>query len=264
MTSESTLSPAPAAPQRRRPTIRSAQVVRIDDLGPRLRRVTFGGEAMAGFSEPRPGAHMKLFFGDLPADWRPEPGGVRPLARTYTPRRFDALRNELEVEFVMHGEGVASSWAAQVQVGDTLKLAGPGGGHDVSNEWKHVVLLVDETALPAAGMIIDALPEGCVVTLVGEVEDAQDELLPSQRPVHHLTWLHRAPTGAAPGALLQNMAQTLALTPDAQWFVACEATAMRAIKSALLTERGLNREQLISRGYWKLGATDHPDQDTGD
>jgi NADPH-dependent ferric siderophore reductase len=89
-------------------------------------------------------------------------------------------------------------------------------------------------------------------------------LVPSQRPVHHLTWLHRAPTGAAPGALLQEMAKTLPLTHHAQWFVACEATAMRAIKSTLLNDRGLNREQLISRGYWKLGATDHPDQDTGD
>lgn len=255
---------ATAPPARRRPTLRAVHVVRIDELGPRLRRITFGGETLAGFAAPRPGAHLKLFFGDLPADWRPEPGGLRPLARTYTPRRFDAQRNELEVEFVLHGDGVASTWAAQAQVGTPLTLAGPGGGHDISSDWTHVVLLVDETALPAAGMIMDALPEGCSVTLVGEVDDAQDERVPSQRPVQHLTWLHRGPTGAAPGALLQALANTMALPPDAQWFVACEAGAMRAIKSTLLTERRLNRDQLISRGYWKLGATDHPDQDTGD
>ena len=29
-------------------------------------------------------------------------------------------------------------------------------------------------------------------------------------------------------------------------------------------ERGLDREQLYTRGYWKLGVADHPDHDTGE
>ena len=28
--------------------------------------------------------------------------------------------------------------------------------------------------------------------------------------------------------------------------------------------RGLDREQLYTRGYWKLGVSDHPDHDTGE
>jgi len=29
-------------------------------------------------------------------------------------------------------------------------------------------------------------------------------------------------------------------------------------------ERGMDRQQLYTRGYWKLGAADHPDHDTGE
>ena len=258
-------STRPAGPAgRRRPTIRPVKVQRITELGPRLRRVTFGGASLSGFQMPRPGAHLKLFFGEVSPDAFADPNAPRPVARTYTPRRFDPVENELDVEFVLHGDGVASDWAAKASVGDDLLLAGPGGGHDISSDCTEMVLLVDETALPAAGMIIDALPANCQVTLVAEVQDAQDELVPSARSVQRVQWLHRLPVEAEPGSLLLAAARRLSPGADAQWFIACEAGAMRAIKTELLKERDLPREQLITRGYWKVGATDHPDRDTGD
>jgi NADPH-dependent ferric siderophore reductase len=39
---------------------------------------------------------------------------------------------------------------------------------------------------------------------------------------------------------------------------------MRAVRRHRLGERGLVRDQLYTRGYWKLGAADHPDHDTGE
>ena len=143
-------------------------------------------------------------------------------------------------------------------------MAGPGGGHDFEPGLRRLVLLADESALPAAGMIIDAVPAECHVTLVAEVEDAADQILPSPRRVDTLHWLHRQPTSAAPGSLLLDAVRSMPLDESAQWWVACEAGAMRAIKSHLTAERGLDRSHLISRGYWKQGAADHPDQDTGD
>jgi NADPH-dependent ferric siderophore reductase len=32
----------------------------------------------------------------------------------------------------------------------------------------------------------------------------------------------------------------------------------------LLDERGMDRQQLYTWGYWKLGVADHPDHDTGE
>ncbi|MGB0134697.1 siderophore-interacting protein [Dokdonella sp.] len=251
-------------PARRRPVLRPVEVVRIEDPGPRLRRVTFGGSNLQGFGPARPGAHIKLFFAEMPADWRPEPGQPRPPARTYTPRSFDAARNELVVEFVRHGAGMASDWAENAQLGDRITVAGPGGGHDFEPGLRRLVILADESALPAAGMIIDAVPADCHVTLVAEVVDAADQILPSQRLVDSMHWLHRLPTNAQPGSLLLDAARSIQIDDSAQWWVACEAVAMRAIKAHLTGERGLDRNRLISRGYWKQGATDHPDHDTGE
>ncbi len=47
-------------------------------------------------------------------------------------------------------------------------------------------------------------------------------------------------------------------------YVACEADAMRGIRRHLLVERALPREWVTTRGYWKQGATDHPDRDYGE
>jgi NADPH-dependent ferric siderophore reductase len=46
-------------------------------------------------------------------------------------------------------------------------------------------------------------------------------------------------------------------------YVACEAGAMRRIRRHLLTERNLSRDHVVTRGYWRLGETDHPDGDYG-
>jgi NADPH-dependent ferric siderophore reductase len=38
---------------------------------------------------------------------------------------------------------------------------------------------------------------------------------------------------------------------------------MRRIRRHLLAERALNRDHVVTRGYWKLGEVDHPDGDYG-
>ena len=151
----------------------------IEDLSPRMRRITFHGDSLEGFGPPKPGSHIKLFFGDLPPDWQPVPGQPRPTSRTYTPRHFDPVRRELVVDFVRHGEGVASEWAEQARIGSPLMIAGPGGGQVFPEDLRHLVLLADESALPAVGTILDSLPPHCLVTLLAEVEDASDQRKPS-------------------------------------------------------------------------------------
>ncbi len=252
------------APVRRKPILRPVSVRAIEDLGPRMRRVTFFGDSLEGFGPAKPGSHIKLFFGDLPLDWQPQPGQPRPIARTYTPRHFDPVRRELVIDFVRHGEGVAAQWAEQARIGSTLLIAGPGGGQVFPQELRHLLLLVDESALPAAGTILDHLPAHCFVTLYAEVSDAADQINLSERPSTDVRWLHRLPSRAAPGSLLLQTASSLSLPEGAMCWVACEATAMREIRRVLLNERGLERTLLVTRGYWKAGASDHPDHDMGE
>ena len=115
MTTES--SPAaevatPLPPRRR--VLRRVQVTRIIQLSSRMVRVTFTGDDLVAFAWNGPAAHIKLIF---PEDGQAEPSMPQPdgprstRTRTYTPRRFDPTIPELDVEFVLHGHGPASSWA---------------------------------------------------------------------------------------------------------------------------------------------------------
>ena len=243
----------------------AATVQRVQRLTARMVRVVFGGPALAGFNWNGPAAHIKLILG---AD-TPE---VRAPSRTYTPRHFDAAAHELTVDFVLHGEGPASSWAAQAQVGQTMLIAGPGRCYAVDPQAQWLLVAGDESALPAVATILEAVPDGVPTEVLLEVNDAADEfVITPQRSHVGIRWLHRAQPimghGGTARAGVELLSAITAFQPPAGTggiYVACEADAMRRIRRHLLLERALPREWLTTRGYWKQGATDYPDRDYGE
>lgn len=260
MTDTTTATPAPP---RKRPPPRPAEVLRVDTIAPRLKVVTFGGAGLAGFGLALPSAHIKIIFAGHDA-WSPLSEAPRPPSRTYTPRRFDPATNRLEVEFVLHGDGLASNWVERAEAGMTVWIGGPGRGLVVPPELSTIVLAADETAMPAAGMILEALPAGCRAIVACEVADALDERPLS--PVRDVTtaWLHRNRTGAAPGSLLLDNLRTVEAPADALWWFAAEAAAIRRARQHLISERGIDRRLVVTRGYWKAGESNHPDHDYGE
>ncbi len=254
----------PAPTKKRRPPPRPAVVEHIERATPGVVRVTFTGDDLASFGQTKPGGHMKLFFppAGQPVDLAPD--APRPPSRTFTPRRYDVARARLEVEFALHGEGLASNWAVGARVGDSMLLSGPGGGYPVPEGVRHIVIVADDTAIPAAGMIIEALPRDCEATLLLEISDIGDEREISPLIANRPTWLHRAPVGARPGTLLEVAVGALPpQAADTAWWVACEAAAMRRIRDRLLKERGVAPARLHTRGYWKAGDQNYPDHDYG-
>jgi NADPH-dependent ferric siderophore reductase len=244
----------------------TVSVRRVAKLTPRMVRVTFGGEALEGFIWNGPAAHLKLIFAEAAAD---RPGGespARPIMRTYTPRRFDAAARELVVDFVIHGAGPASDWAAQASPGQTLTLAGPGRSYAVDPAANWYLLVGDDTAIPAIGTILEALPAAAPKRVLLEVADASEQH-PPDAPLAgtELTWLLRGADAARAGQALEAAVRALDWPAGSgRVYVACEAAAMRRIRQHLLHDRGMPREHLVTRGYWKLGETDHPDRDYGE
>lgn len=251
---------------KRRPQMRQVTVQKIDQVTPRVRQLVLGGAPLAGFRIPRPGAHIKLLFGADPK----EPVDLKKMRsqmRTYTPRHFNPETHELTVEFVLHGNGLASTWAAQAQVGETLMVAGPGGGMDIPDTLQAMVMLVDDSAMPAAGAVLEALPAGCTPIIICEVEDADEQRSLSSKIETQPIWLFRQEQSIKPGALLESyLPKVLAGIEDVDdvfWWIACEANAMRRVRSQLLNQQGVRKDRLVSRGYWKSGASNHPDHDYG-
>jgi NADPH-dependent ferric siderophore reductase len=128
------------------------------------------------------------------------------------------------------------------------------------------VLAGDDTAIPALGTILEALPADVAATVLAEVVDAAEaHAFSAPRARTSIRWLTRGADTARPGEALERAVRALELPPgNGRVYVACEADAMRRIRRHLLNERALARAHVVTRGYWRLGETDHPDRDYGE
>lgn len=258
---------ADSAPPRRRRTMRRVWVTRIAQLSPRMVRVTFTGDDLGAFTWNGPAAHIKLTF---PEEGQteppmPQPDGPRVTTmRTYTPRRFDPAIPELDVDFVLHGEGPASNWATQAQPGQVLLLAGPGPNYQIAPDAGWFLLAGDEAAMPAIETILDALPASVRAHVVLEVAGKDEERALSSAAQLDLTWVQQDADADQANTALETAIRALELpSGDGRIYVGCEAAAMRRIRAHLLNERGIDPATIVTRGYWKRGSTDYTDHDYG-
>ena len=258
------------APQRVRHNARSRllKVLRITDLSPTLRRITVGGEDLSGFVSAAPDDHVKLFFfpaGTAPVKPEMGPQGPvwaagRPPMRDYTPRRYDEKAQELDLEFVMHGEGPAALWAAAAQPGTPLLVGGPRGSTLVPPRADGYLLVADESGLPAAARWLESLPATVPATVVIEVADAASEIPLQTQAALSLTWVHRGGHAAGESPLLLEMLQKLPRPPgDFFAWVACESSQSRALRKFLEEQWQLDADSLKTAGYWKHGVADFHD-----
>jgi NADPH-dependent ferric siderophore reductase len=246
--------------------MRLLQVREVSRVTPKMVRVVVGGEALVGFVSAAHDDHVKLFFPqpgqDTPVLPTPTPNGPvypegasRPAARDYTPRRYSAAANTLTLDFVLHGEGPATTWAAQARPGQFLGVGGPRGSFVVPDDFDWYLLAGDETAVPAISRRLEELPAGTRVISVIEVADAAEEQKLDTRTRLEVRWLHR--TGAAAGnhLLLRRALTELALPPGEGYaWVAAEASAAKALRRYLVDQRGLPKDRVKAAAYWKQGA----------
>jgi NADPH-dependent ferric siderophore reductase len=245
---------------------RLLQVREVSRINPKMVRIVVGGAALAGFISAAHDDHVKMFFphpgDDKPVLPTPSPNGpiypegaVRPAARDYTPRRYDAVANTLTIDFVLHGDGPAASWAEQARPGNFLGVGGPRGSFIVPDDFDWYLLAGDETALPAIGRRLEELPAGTRAIVVVEVADAAEEQRFDTRARLETRWLHR--NGAAPGdaSLLLKAISSLSLPPgDGYAWVAAEAATAKSLRRHLVDERGLRKDRVKAAAYWKQGA----------
>lgn len=256
------------APRRRGPP-RRIEVTSIEQLSPLMKRIGFGGADLQSFEWRGPAGHLKLIVPDAGEHEAamPSPDGPRsPLMRTYTPRRFDAAAQRLDIDFVVHAHGPAGRWAERARIGDRLAMMGPAPGYKIDADARWFWLVGDDSALPAFETILEELPTQAQARLFIEVRDMHEA-----RPLHSaaqtdIQWLPRGADRYRAGDVLLAALRDMPALPDGpgRIYVGCEATAMRAIRKYLLDERGVERSTLVTRGYWQIGQANHPDHDYGE
>ncbi len=310
MTSTVTTTEAPPAVLAPQWLFFDTVVARVRELGPSMRRITLTGPRLGGFGVAGDDQRVKLVLAPDPtafaelraagAEWYPAlcalPAERRPVLRTYTVRAARPELAEVDLDVVLHGvddghAGPAAAWAARAAVGDPVVLMGPdrpGRGRAWGVEWAPpatascLLLAGDETALPAVGAILEALPAGRRAVAVLEVPhagDVQDLRLPEGVGVR---WLARAdrPRGellvpavhaalvelgiaAAPAAAPEDVdldAEPLWEVPEdpapgagCYAWLAGEAGVVKRLRRHLVADLGVDRRSVAFMGYWREG-----------
>lgn len=250
------------------PDLRVLTVRRVRDLTPGMRRVTFGGEDLAGYAAPGQ-IHCRLLFqardtaepewprlGDDGRIVWPDAG--RLPTRIYTIRRVDAVDGTLDIDFVLHdGAGPGMAWAAAATPGDLVGILGPAAHGPRPAEWH--LLAGDETGLPGIGRILEGLPATARGVALVEVAGTAEEQAIACPPGVALRWLHR--DGAAPGttALLADAVRALELPADRGGIFAwcgAEFAAYRDMRAYLRQEVGLRPSQVVAFSHWRRGMSE--------
>jgi NADPH-dependent ferric siderophore reductase len=120
------------------------------------------------------------------------------------------------------------------------------------------LLAGDETAIPAMGQLLEAVPAPAQVRVLVELGRPDARLALTDRPRTTVQWCD-LPPGAPPGDSLVAAVRDTDLTPATRVWVAGEAAAVQRIRRHLFEERGLPRGQASVRGYWKHGRSGDSD-----
>ncbi len=231
---------------------RHLTVTGVERVTPGMRRVHFASPDLRDFGSPSPDDHVKLFL--------TAPDGSACM-RDYTPRAFDADAGTLAIDFALHdgaapsheSVGPATAWALAARAGDTLEIGGPRGSTLVPDDFDWVLMVGDETALPAIGRRVEALRPGVPVTTIVLVDGEAERQVFTTRADWRAVWVERE---AGVGDIERMRAALVAHTPstgEGYVWIAAEAALARAVR-AHVTEVWHHPEAWMrSSGYWVRG-----------
>ncbi|MBL1419040.1 MAG: siderophore-interacting protein [Alphaproteobacteria bacterium] len=253
------------------------KIIAKTQLSPSFTRFTFHGEGVQNMLTHAPDQWIKLFIPDANGhapkitsqeQYKSLDAAQRPPMRTYTVRHLRPELHEMDIDFVIHGdEGPASAWAIKAKIGDVIQMR--AHCHSVFTKpagciWlppqntTEFLLIADETAIPAAIGILEALSQyktSPKVTAYLEVPHKDDRLDTPVWPELELNWLVRKQGSHQYNQLLIDAAEKLELPNHDNFYawIAGETAAIRHIRLHLTDDKNLNKESLAFQGYWKLG-----------
>lgn len=257
-------------------------VIRTERLSEHWMRVTLGGGEIEKFRPMGFDQWFRLFLpigGDAGLDRVPAkankmfgylkflriPDGERPVMRNYSVRAYRPATAEsgaeIDVDFVLHGSaadgtaGPASRWAETCAPGEHVLIIDEGLTFNPQRGTDRVVLVGDETALPAIASICASLPADATGTAIVEVPSDEDALEFPHPVGIEVVWIVR-PESVAPGALaLARLAETALPEAPFHAYAAGEQSLAAGVRKHLVGERGVDKNAVSFCGYWKIGAS---------
>jgi NADPH-dependent ferric siderophore reductase len=236
------------------PSLWHLRVVDTRPLSDTLQRVILTAPGLEGL-QCAPGQDMMLRV--------PRPDG-KMTNRRYTIRSFDGALPTVTLDVSLHGAGPGTDWIRTARIGDELDALGPRGKITPRTDADWHLFIGDETGMPGALAMIEALPSATTVMALLEVDSPGDEQEPDsqEREALELRWVHRFDESVPGDAsrLLAASADIALPVGVGHVYVAAEAGVVQSIQQQL-AERGLPSDQISAKAYWRRGL---PNADHGE
>lgn len=197
-------------------------------------------------------------LGELPC----EPGqdlmltaeaGPPAVRRRWTVRRLDRGAGVVTLDVVLHPGGSASR-LHEASPGDVVEAIGPRGKvHLVEGAREHV-FIGDQSFLPAAYALAEAVQPPARAVVVLTVPTEGDRLaLDAPACPDGPRWVDAAADDAATGRALLEASGIADPADGVVAYVGGEMTLAATIRSALVRDQGWAREAVLPKPYWRRG-----------
>lgn len=222
-------------------------VVSKEQRSPELLRIWFSYSQPSDFSTANEGDYLKLLF---PVNLD------KPLLRTYTVAEVNTHKQQLAIDFVLHGEqasepsvekgGYAHYFAVHAKVGDCIDIAGPNSKQDNLAQYSNTLYIADSTAVPVLNAIVNnQAVQGHLLLVTSHPETAA--LLASD----NLSVECFVDTASLTNALTSRSLEAYACV-----WCAGEFNLMRAVRNVARDYSHLDRDHTYFSSYWKHGVTE--------
>lgn len=179
--------------------------------------------------------------------------GLGTHQRAFTVMSADVAQGTFDLDILLH-EGPAAMWAISAMAGDTIPATLQGTGFaGPRTTSQHMHLVGDAASVPAMRTILEAFPH---IPATLWVEDQDDQLAGIPSLTRDGDILVRVPRGdgthltSAVVIGLRERQATQGLVHDWFW-LACEASANRALMMILRQDFGIPRSSISAMAYWR-------------
>ena len=219
------------------------EVADIREPAPHVRSMTMASSDLIDF-EFAPGQDLMLAI----------PGVDRPVRRRYTIRRANPDAGTADIEFELHaGGGVAARWAAAAEIGSRLEAIGPRGTITLEREATSYLFVVDDSAMPAAFVMLEALPmEGQATALLITPHGPQSRPATDIGPGVRCLWVEL-------GQLHDVIGEVQLDAGTAAYVLGERQMVRRAVN--FVAEAGADPDHVASKAYWR---DDKPNAEHGE
>lgn len=225
--------------------IRELNLISKKKISNHMYRLTFNSNDLHDFSDNEAGGYVKLIF--------PQqiPNSNTYLVRPYTIRNFRKEKLEIDIDFVVHNEkkGLASCWALKADVGDKIKISGPGPKQKINDSLDWYFFIGDMSALPAISVNLEMLSPSSRGIIVLEVLSESDKIKIHKPKNFSICWVIN-PNKETANKLYKKVKSIKWLRGKPFIWSACEFSDMKLLRQ-YFKNIGVEKENIYISSYWK-------------